>query len=288
MLPFPGAWSGEPVEGLTMKTLLRSSNEAGFLSSFEAMADSSSAIKSLDRQEGPIPLAIRLQGTFPSAFPDGPPTPPAAEADGDNPEPAGEEATPHLTESETPGVVILVADADLLHDRNSVQTVPVFGQTFIEPFNDNLNLLLNLTEQMAGDEALIGLRSRGTFERPFTRVLALQKAAQEKYQIEEQSLQAKLQTAQARLSDLQTGKQQDQQFILSDEQKDEIDKFNEEVVRTRRQLKEVRKDLRRDYERLGMNVKMINIAAVPLMVAVFGVARGVRRRRSAGTRAGGL
>ena len=151
----------------------------------------------------------------------------------------------------------------------------------MEPMNDNLNFALNLIEQMAGSEALIGLRSRGTYERPFTRVLELQQAAQARWQNEEMGLQQELQDAQARINELQSGKDQDQRFILSPAQAEEIKKFNEKVFETRQQLKEVRKNLRKDIEALGLKLKFINIAAVPLLVAAFGIVRGLRRRKRA-------
>jgi len=43
----------------------------------------------------------------------------------------------------------------------------------------------------------------------------------------------------------------------------------------------VRKNLRKEIESLGVTLKVINIAAVPLLVAVFGIVRGVQRRKAA-------
>ena len=278
MMPFAGAFTTNAVEGLEMARLAGSSSESGLLNTFQAMGASAATVESLNRQD-PMPLIVRLQGTFPSAFPEGPPA-----TDGDTPEDDAspeEETSEHLAQGTTNSVVILVSDADMLADQNCVRTMSIFGQRLAEPINDNLNMILNFAEQLCGSDALIGLRSRGRYQRPFTRVQELQQKAQAQWQLEEQKLQSKLQEVQSRISELQRSKQADQKYILSPEQQAEIERFNDERFNTRQQLKEVRKNLRGDIERLGVWVKGINIAAVPLLVAVFGITRGVRRRRSA-------
>lgn len=276
MMPFAGALSGEPAEGLTMTALVTPSDQAGLVDSFSAMGPSSAARRDLQRESGLL-LGARLQGNFKTAFPAGPPEEESAETD----EEEAEETPDFLTESDGKGAVILVTDVDMLYDRFAVRNMSFLGQTMMQPVNDNLNFALNLIEQMAGSEALIGLRSRGTYERPFTRVIELQQTAQARWQNEELSLQQELQDAQARINELQTGKDQDQRFILSPAQADEIEKFNEKVFETRQQLKEVRKNLRKDIEALGLKLKFINIAAVPLLVGAFGIVRGLRRRKRA-------
>ena len=67
--------------------------------------------------------------------------------------------------------------------------------------------------------------------------------------------------------------------MLSAEQKAELEKFRQERFETQRQLKEVRKNLRSNIENLGLALKVLNMAAVPLLVAVFGIGLGWRRRR---------
>jgi ABC-type uncharacterized transport system involved in gliding motility auxiliary subunit len=286
MMPFTGAFTETPKEGLEMTTLVMSSSEAGLVDTFQAMGNSASIVQATTKQDR-LPLAVRIRGRFPSAFPEGPPKEDQDTGDGKT-ESAESGASPedkpspdHLEEGGEEGVLVLVADADMLADQNCVQVLELLGQRFAQPLNDNLNFVLNLLEQLTGSDALIGLRSRGTYERPFTKVIELQQAAQEKWQLEEQALQAKLQDVQSRLNQLQTGKQEDQQFILSPEQQAEIEKYHQEVVNTRGQLKDVRRNLRRDIEVLGLKVKGLNIFAVPLVVAVFGVVRGVRRRKIA-------
>jgi ABC-type uncharacterized transport system involved in gliding motility auxiliary subunit len=226
--------------------------------------------------EGKMPLALRLQGTFKTAFPNGRPASGDEEEEG-----APAETSEPLTESTQNGVVVLVSDVDMINDRFCLNRMNFMGRAIFSPSNDNLAFTLNMIEQLTGSEALIGLRSRGTFNRPFDRVLQLEKDAQKQWQEEELKLVQKLQDTQQRINELQQSKDKDQQFILSPEQAAEVEKFRKQRFETQRQLKEVRKNLRRKIEQLGLTVKIANIAFEPMIVAVFGVAHGVWRKRKA-------
>ena len=50
---------------------------------------------------------------------------------------------------------------------------------------------------------------------------------------------------------------------------------------TRKQLKNVRKELTADIDALGLRLKVANIALVPVLVVLFGLLRGYLRRRRA-------
>lgn len=187
----------------------------------------------------------------------------------------------HLKEGSSTGVVVIVTDVDLLYDRFAIERRSFFGYEVAQLANDNLNFAWNLVEQLAGSEALISLRSRGKFERPFHRVQKIEQRALAQWRAEEERLMAQLQRTRERLAQLRNISDPNQQVIVTEEQRREIERFRKEQFETERQLKEVRKQRRRDIERLGWLVKTVNLAAVPLAVAVFGVAHGVARRRRA-------
>jgi ABC-type uncharacterized transport system involved in gliding motility auxiliary subunit len=266
-----GVITGKPAEGLTMTTLLQTSDQAGLVDAMTARLSEDGGVTELVADPSRLPLAVRLQGTFHTAFPLGRPAP----ASGEEANPPS--AEPHRTDGD--GVVVLVADADLLYNRFSARSMNFLGQEFWEPLNDNLNFVVNLIEQVSGNPALIGLRSRGSFHRPFTRVQEMERAAAARWREEEKALQEKLATTQQRLGELQQRKDPKQQYILSPEQKAEIEQFRKVQFETRAALKEVRKNLRRDIDRLGLQLKVLNMAAVPALVGLLGLAIGLRRSR---------
>ena len=132
-------------------------------------------------------LAVRITGKFKTAFPDGKPQ----KANGDDEsETKQEEAgqAPPLTEGTSESIIVVVADSDMLFDGYYVNKQNLLGFSIANVFNDNLNFVLNSSEMLTGNPALIRVRSRGTFERPFTRVQALERKAQDRWLSQEQEL----------------------------------------------------------------------------------------------------
>ena len=216
-------------------------------------------------------------GIFSSAFPDGQPVkekkdPQASATDEENEEESALKHT-HLKEAAESNSILLFSDVDFLSDQFSVQKLNFLGQTIIQPTNDNLNLMLNAAEHLSGNEALMSIRSRGRFSRPFTRLLAMQKQAQLLHQEEERQLLSQLEEVQQRLNNLleTAGEQGQTEVILSPEIQAEIQQFREEERQARRKLREVRKILRQDIERLGQGLLMLNMLLVPLIVGIIGL-----------------
>jgi ABC-type uncharacterized transport system involved in gliding motility auxiliary subunit len=268
MLPFAGAFEITPTNGISATPLLFTADDGFTVDSYAARSGNIT----IPPEQQRIPLAVRLAGTFTTAFPDGKPVDDES-TEAESAEPA--EAPAGLTTSAKPGVVILVADVDLLADRFATESMSLFGQSFVQPRNDNLNFAVNMVEQLCGSEALIGLRSRNAFDRPFDRVIELEKEAAFKWQAEEERLNEKLQATQTRLHALQQAKDDGQQQILSPAQEAEVKKFREEVFQTQQSLKDVRKNLRREIEMLGVRLKAVNMVGIPLLVAAFGIGRGL-------------
>ena len=55
--------------------------------------------------------------------------------------------------------------------------------------------------------------------------------------------------------------------------------FRKTQAETRRQLKNVRKQLTADIDSLGITLKVVNIVLVPALVILFGVLHGIKRRK---------
>jgi ABC-type uncharacterized transport system involved in gliding motility auxiliary subunit len=185
-----------------------------------------------------------------------------------------------MKESSKPSTVILVADVDMLYDTFAVQETPIFGQHVFQPLNDNINFFANAVEQLSGSADLAKIRARGRLDRPFGRVQELQSEAQQRWMVQERTLQEQLTATQERLESLQSKKDKNQRYILSAEQEQEIAKFKQEEIKTQHELKQVRKNLREGIEELGAKVKVINILAVPVLVCLAGLAFGWYRRQS--------
>jgi len=271
MFPFAGGFTLKPVEGITATPLISVSSNAVLVNSFAATMPGPEKMSGAASASA-FPLAVRLHGKFTSAFPGGAP---AAGADAD---PAITNA-PHIAKCENDGVVILVGDVDFIHDQNAFRTLNILGQSLVEFANDNFSFMLSMVEQSTGSESLVGLRSRGAEDRSFSRVNKLEEIAQQRWQAEELKLMDRLQETQQRLAELQASRDDKQQMVITPEQAAEIENFRKIRFETQRELKSVRRNLREDIERLGVQIKAFNMALIPALVAGYGIFRGWRRRK---------
>lgn len=290
LMPFVGAFGGKPVDGLKQTVLMRTSTYSQFVDSGIAQERGEKAVSGFKPSGTEHPIAIRLTGTFKSAFPDGPPAPkddkkpaakPAAKAaksDTDKPQPAAA----HLAQGKGENAVVLVADSDFINDGAAVNIQEIFGQRIVVPANGNLAFAQALVEQFAGDPALVSLRSRASAARPFTVIREMEARAQQAYLGKIKELEQDLQQTQEKLGQLQKARGPGGgAVILSAEQQTELENFRKRAAETRRVLKEVRRDLRSDSEALQFWTKVVNIALVPLLVVIAGIALAVIRRRRA-------
>jgi ABC-type uncharacterized transport system involved in gliding motility auxiliary subunit len=231
-------------------------------------------------------LAARVTGPAESAFPDGPPKPPEpakpkAKEGEEKPSaeaPSASAAVP-LKQSAQPIDVVVVADTDVLDDKFWLQKQDFFGHRLLVPTANNGDFVANAIEVLAGGDDLVGLRSRGTSARPFEVVEEIRNEAQARYSAEERSLQAKLKETQEKLASL-TGKDQaNAPTTLSPEQAKAVEEFRTDMLQTRRQLRNVQAALRSNIARLKTGLEFLDIALIPLVVAVVAVALGVLRLR---------
>jgi|YelNatPaOPRAMG01_1025707.scaffolds.fasta_scaffold06980_3 ABC-type uncharacterized transport system involved in gliding motility auxiliary subunit len=265
MLPLAGAFSGEPAPGLTKVELLRTTADTDLVDAMTAYFNNEQVKKDFKSSGKVRTLALRLTGKFKTAFPDGKP--------GSSNSDKQDEKTADTTLKESQGnpVVVLVGDADLLSDQASVRVHNILGLRFIEPFNNNLMLVQNMVEQLAGDVNLFAVRARSVAARPFTRVQRIQAEAEKEYQARIKKLEDDLRETQAKLNELQAKKEQGQKYILSKEQQEEILRFRKKEAEAKRDLKELRKQLRKRVDALETRVKWINILGMPVVVALVGL-----------------
>ena len=151
------------------------------------------------------------------------------------------------------------------------------GQQVAVPVADNASLVANALDYLVGSEALLTLRGREVTVRPFTKVAEIRRAAESQYRAKEQELLKRLDELQGKLSSLNVSEGEDAS-LLTDAQRKEIDGFRSQLLDTRRELRDVQLALREDIERLRDQTRFINIALVPLVVAVVAIGIALVRR----------
>jgi ABC-type uncharacterized transport system involved in gliding motility auxiliary subunit len=272
----PGAGAIKKTEGIRyeFEPLIFSGKNAALINAFMAGFGASGIRRDFIPSGHPFNIAVRVSGRFKTAFPAGPPL---EEASGSSSKKRPPET--HLEAGTRLATLLILADADMLADEFYIRKSRFLGFAISQMFNDNLNFLSNACEVLTGSDALIGLRSRGRSERPFTVVLDLERKAQERWLAKEKELVQRIEFTNRKLQELEQKKVPSQKLIMSPEQEAEIKKFREEQQRIKLELKEVRKNLRADIEVLGTWLKGINIFLMPLLVSMAGIAFAIHRKR---------
>lgn len=224
-----------------------------------------------------LTLAARLTGKVKTAFPNGKPEPPKPAEGQPAPEP---NTAPQIMESKEAVNAVLVADCDMLADRFWVQEDRLGNISLgLRRFSDNGDFVTNAIDNMVGSSDLISVRARGQSSRSFDLVDKMEKQAEGALQAKVQSLQEKLRTAEQKIAEIERQKpgEAGKGLLLSPEQQVEIEKFRQERLATRKELRNEQLNLRKDIESLGTKLKFINIGVVPVLVALAAVGLGAYR-----------
>ena len=294
-----GAISQSNEGSLSFEPLIISSSDAMLMdrSFVENVTDPNALFDEFESENRSFVIAARLSGLIETAFPEGQPPPiPVTEEeissdDADGEVSVAEETSSevdvvnedseiaHLSTSLEPTNIVVFADSDLLTDRLWVQVTQFFGQRIPQPFANNGDLVINAMDNLSGGADLSSIRSRGRYSRPFTKVLALQREADDRLRQEESELSARVAETESALAELNTDEEGNPIGEITPEIQTEIDRFNGELIETRRRLREVRFQLTEDIEQLGSNLKAVNTALVPILLTLFFLGRYYFRSR---------
>ena len=179
--------------------------------------------------------------------------------------------------------IILVGDADMLQNQNWISEERL-GPISLgwRTMADNGSFVLNALEVLSGDDALLSLRGRGGYSRPFDKVKDLRQIAENRYLAREQELQESISVTEKKISDLQREKTNESMLILSPEQEVEINRLQSNVLKARKELREVRFNLQKDIESLGQSLMLSNVIVWPLIVAFGALWFSINRYRKQG------
>lgn len=268
------AGSFRPLKKATTKftSLIGTTNQAGLIAVSQAklmaMSDPANLASAVVPTGEEYIIAARLSGPAKTAYPDG--------------APAG--ATGQQAKSAQNINVVVMGDTDIFDDRFWVRIEQMFGKTVAAPFANNDAFVLNAVENLTGSSDLISLRSRGTNDRPFTLVRALQADAERQFKQQEDALKARLSETEQQLKNLQSGQGSGSSghVGITPQQEAAIAQFKRQLGEIRNELRGVQRNLRQDVDALGNFLAFVNIAVVPMLVALFAIVLAwLRRRRRA-------
>lgn len=239
----------------------------------------------------PLVLAARVTGDAKSAFPEAPKPAEVPKADDGKKEtgktepaktePAKADEPARPAHRATGSInVLIVADTDLLQDQFWVDVREFLGQQVAIPNASNAAFVVGALENLSGSDALLSLRGRGVTDRPFEKVAAIRRDAEQRFRDKEEALTTRLKDVQGELAKLEKAGDAGG-ALVTDRDRAAIDRFRTELLTTRRELRDVKLALRNDIDRLDSRLRFLNIVGVPLLIGGAAVGFAAWRRRRA-------
>jgi len=189
----------------------------------------------------------------------------------------------HLSQSSENLNVIVFSDADFIRSPYWARVQRFLNSTVIEESSDNGTLVSNIMDVLTGFDDFVDLRNKETPFRPFTVVQKLQAEAEKQYLGQEQELQQKLELALQEIKNLSGGRD-NENVQLSDSQMEELALFQLEVEKTRKELRDVRRNLNKEIDALANNINVINTFLIPFLLIILmfflPYQLGIRKRKS--------
>jgi ABC-type uncharacterized transport system involved in gliding motility auxiliary subunit len=275
-LPYAGSFDTSNVAtGLKVTELITSSEQAKLVDGMSSQFNGDKIMDSFltGSEDGkPIStkkhtLALKLGGKFTTAFPNGKPaTDDAASSEPGATKPA---STEHLTESKEDNYVCLIGDTDILVDDHFIMQ-----QRF--RISENITFVQNLVDHF-GDDTLINIRSRNQ-NRPFTTIVNLEKEAQTKFEGRLKKLEEEQQAILQEKTKLESTGEGNNQFTLRIDP-EALKAIQAKELEKRKQIREIRKQLRAEIDLIQLKIKLANIGLMPLLVIIFGIAFFIRKSK---------
>lgn len=226
-------------------------------------------------------IAARISGPIKSAFKEAPALDPHADkskrSDSQGQPPA------YMAQTKSDANIIVIADSDLFDDRFWVQVQDYNGQRVAKPIADNAQFILSAIDNLMGSDDLISLRARERADRPFVVVDNLRKEADRHFLAEQQRLKASISDTEKRLTDLQT--RAAGEGAAAETAQEETAQFRKELLKSRKALRDVQRNLRRDIDQLATRVRFINVVLMPILVAFMALGIAILRHRRRKARA---
>ncbi|MCW1884494.1 Gldg family protein [Luteolibacter flavescens] len=278
----PGALTKTGGSGVSMNSLVKSSDKAGLVDAMKA-SQLDPALSRTIKDMKSYDLVMHLKGNFKSAFPKGKPGAEEPKPETPEGEEKKEEKPAHLTEATKEGNVFLISDIDVFFDQFAYRVQRLGGMQMAQPINGNSSLLFNIVDQAASSGHLIGARSRAAIARPFTKIKDIESEFDRDYGQKVEEKQAELTKLEEELMQIAQQRQQNGVVYMTGEVETKYKELTAKKVEAQKELRELEKNLKREKDRISGNATLYNVAFMPLFVILAGFGLFIKRR--AATRA---
>lgn len=264
-LVFPGGFTikNSNEKPLTYSTLLHTSPYANYCQGFSYYMLPEELTVDFKPLNTPIKLIIKITGFFDTAFPE--------KVDSSS-------TKSFLRKSVKQGIVLLSGDVNMLFNPFCVASRKINDKQVVSTINNNIDFILNATDQLSGDIDIMQIRTRSAIDRKFTRLEAIYNETAKAYQDKLSLLQKKLMETEKTIDSMQGEKGKIELAALSPKQLKALEKFKKDAKYLKNELKNIKKELRLRLEHIKAWLIFINVGLIPICLMLGGITVALIRK----------
>ncbi|YCM46023.1 Gldg family protein [Verrucomicrobiaceae bacterium 227] len=276
--------------GLDVSTLVESSYKYAFvdgqsLSSPQGAQGLRFALGNQKEEDKKQSLVTLLSGNFETAFPDGAPSQPEEDSEGDDEKTEKAEDKPdHLTTGAERGNLYLIADSDFLYDGLAYQFQRFGNSGIMQTVSGNAPFLFNIIDQAVGSKHLIGARARTPMYRNFTVLKELEAELEQKAGADIEKYRKEATAAANEINKIRSEMTQNNAAQLAPEIQAKIAEFRKTEVDANKAIREKQKSYQSQIDGLKAGIFWHTLLWMPAIVIAIGLGVFAYRRMSTNAR----
>ena len=143
---------------------------------------------------------------------------------------------------------------------------------------DNSTFVLNALENLSGSDRLISIRSRGSYERPFTVVKGIETAAEEETLEETRAIEVQVKGFETQLNEkLKSIGGGNKGALINQTILDEKKEIEIELRHAEKRLRDIKMQKRKRVEALKEKMRFYCTIPMPILTVVIAIALGIYR-----------
>ena len=178
-----------------------------------------------------------------------------------------------------PFEVIVVADTDFAYDSFWSKSITLLENNYFIPLYDNANFILNSLDYLSGDEALIDLRGHSPKSRIFEDLESRRKQNLLDFQIKEHEIFDKIYQTKESLNEITAKRNFEERDNFTPDELALIAGTRQKLQSLVDDLRFIRQNMHDDVNRSAFAIKLLNIAAVPLLILAVLLMRALLKHK---------
>ena len=263
MFVYPGVLEKKDIEGIVHTPIMSTTDKGNSYMAIGHELNNPQMLWNKFREGNqPVVLGYKALGKYKTAF-----------SLGIKPE-KGKKKTQVVMESQKESAIVVFSDVDFINDQFA------FKKTFLglAASNDNSNIFLNSVEALVGDVELMSVRAKGSLNRTFDAIEAIEFEAEKKTSDKAKEINASISRFQSELNQLGKTANAGNIALLQNEGIRKKKELAKKIAVLKKELRAVKRHGREKIERIGKFFQFLNTLLVPILITGVGIYYSRKRK----------